>query len=154
MSREIGEPPPNRRHVGVRQAILGHAAMKFQRPHRRHDDRGVRREVARTALDVQELLGAEVRSEARLGDYDVGEPQRQVGCCQRIAAVGNVAERPAVHERRPSFQGLDQVGEYGILEEERHRAFGLEVGGVDRSAVFGGSHNHAGQARPEVLQIA
>ena len=55
------------------------------------------------------------------------EPEAEPRGHQRIAAVRDVAERPAVHQRRPAFEGLHQVGQDRILEQQRHRAGRLEV---------------------------
>ena len=78
---------------GVPRCVLLDAAVHLERAHRRDDDRGLRLEPAEPALDVEELLGAEVGAEARLGQHDVAEGEAQLGRDERVAAVRDVAER-------------------------------------------------------------
>ena len=47
----------------------------------------------------------------------------------------DIGERPAVHERRGALQRLHQVGLHGVLQQHRHRAVSLQVGGGDTAAV-------------------
>ncbi len=56
---------------------------------------------------------------------------------ERVAAVGDVAERAAVHQRRPALERLHQVRQDGVLEQQRHGARGLEIAGGDRLSVAG-----------------
>ena len=64
--------------------------------------------------------------------------------------MGDVGEGTAVDEGGSTFQGLDQVGLQGILQEGCHGALGLQVMGGDGGAVIGVSHHHAAQA---LLQV-
>ena len=64
----------------------------------------------------------EVGAEAGLGEHDVAEREAELGRHERVAAVGDVAERAAVHQRRPALEGLHQVGQDRVLEQQRHRA--------------------------------
>ena len=60
-------------------------------------------------LDVEELLRAQIRREARFRDADVAEREREPGGLDGAAAVRDVGERAAVQNRRSSFRGLHQV---------------------------------------------
>ena len=66
-------------------------------------------EAGLAALDVEELLGAEIGAEAGLRHHVVGELQRGLGRDHRVAAVRDVGERAAVDERRVVLQRLHQV---------------------------------------------
>ena len=131
--------PAQVHHPGLDRAeVLGaevgerHAAVVLQRSHRRDDHRDVGSQAGLAALDVDELLRAEVRPEPRLGDHDVGQPQAGTGGHHRAAAVRDVRERAAVHERRRTLERLHQVRRERVAEQGRHRAGGAEVAGGHR----------------------
>ena len=67
--------------------------------------------------------------------------------------MGDVAERSAVHQRRPALERLHQVREDGVLEQQRHGAGGLEVARPDRLPVAGHAHDDAGAAGLEIGQV-
>ena len=70
-----------------------------------------------------------------LGHHEVGELQRRPRRHHRVAAVGDVGERAAVHEGGVVLQRLHQVRLHRLREQHRHRAVGLEVA---RGAPAGG----------------
>src|SRR6185437_7609838 len=96
------------------------------------DDRGLRLEAAHAAFDIKELFYPEVGAEARFGDDDVGEGERRPGGENAVAAVGDVAKRSGVDERRPALERLDEVRPERILEEERHCAGSAQLARRDR----------------------
>jgi hypothetical protein len=53
--------------------------VELERSNGGHNHGGLRLELADPALDVEELLGDEVRSESRLGDDDFGYTQGRFG---------------------------------------------------------------------------
>ena len=108
------------------------AAVVLQGAHGGHDDRDVGTQAGLAALDVDELLGAEVGAEAGLGDHDVGQPQAGAGRHHRAAPVRDVGEGTAVHEGRRALQGLDEVGCERVAQQDGHRAVGTELAGGDR----------------------
>ena len=61
------------------------------------------------ALDVEELLGAEISAEAGLGDYIVAELERRRRRQHRITAMGDIGKRPTVDKHRVVLQTLDQI---------------------------------------------
>ena len=117
------------------RSASGHAAVVLQRAHGRHDHRHVGPQAGLAALDVDELLRAQVGAEAGLGDHDVGQPQAGPGGHHRVAAVGDVGERAAVHEGRRALEGLHEVGRERVAQQRGHRA----VGAAGRAAVTGAS---------------
>jgi hypothetical protein len=104
--------------------------MHLERAHGGDDHRGGRREAGLAALDVEELLRAEIGAEAGLGHHIVGELQRRARRDHRVAAMGDVGERAAMDEGRIALQRLHQVGLQRVLQQHRHRAVGLEVAAV------------------------
>ena len=150
---EVHQPTGERGHVRRSEIFLLDAAMHLERSDRGDDHRGLRIQLAEPALDVEKLLRAEIRAETRFGHHDVTEGQSEPGGHQRIAPVGDVPERTTVDQCGPALERLDQVWNDGILEQERHRAGGLEVGGGDRLPIAGEPDNDAGEPSLEVLQI-
>ena len=122
---QVGQALLQGLQVLVVQLRLGHAAVVLQRPNGGHDDHGRGLQPRQAALDVQELLGAQVRAEARLGDGVVRQPQGHLGGHDGVAAVGDVGEGSAVDEGGGALQGLDQVGLQRVLQQRRHGALGL-----------------------------
>ena len=128
------------------------AAVVLDRAHRRDDHRRVRLEARLAALDVHELLGAEVGAEAAFGDDVVGELERRLGRHDRVAAVRDVRERAAVDEGRVVLERLHQVRRERVLQERRHRAMRLDVARVDRLVVAGVADHDLAEALLEVLE--
>src|SRR5437773_10157642 len=62
----------------------------------------------------------------------------------------DIAERPAVHERRAALERLHQIWIDGVLEQQRHRALCLEIAGAHRALVAAQTHDDAGQPRFEI----
>jgi hypothetical protein len=112
-----------------------HAAVQLERAHRRDEHRAARREAAVAAVDVEELLGAELEREAGLGDDDVGIRERHARRGDRVRAVRDVGERTAVDERGHALRRLRQVRLDRIAQERRHRTDRLEIRRVDGRAV-------------------
>ena len=79
-------------------------------------------ETGHAALDVQELLRAQVRAEARLGDDIVAQLQGHAGGRDGVAAVGDVGEGAAVDKGGGALQRLHQVGLEGVLQQGGHGA--------------------------------
>ena len=130
-----------------------HAPVVLERPRRRHQHDAIGPESGVAALDIEELLGAEVESEPRLGDADLAELERQLRRDDGVAPVGDVGERPAVDHRRRALERLDQVGMDGVTQERRHRAGDLEILGEHRPAVEGEPEEDPSQSGLEVHQV-
>ena len=132
---EIGDALLERAEILRVDLLQIAAAVVLQRADGRddHHRRGTQSRLA--ALDVDELLGAEVGAEARLGHDVVGELQRRRGRQHRIAAVRDVGERAAVNERRIVLERLHEVRLQRLLEQYRHRALRVEIARADRRQV-------------------
>ena len=126
----FGKPALERAEVLGAEVLLVRAAVHLERPHRRDDHRGLGLQPAHATLDVEELLGAEVRAEPRFGDDDVGQRERRARGENAVATMRDVAERPGVDERRPTFERLHEVRTNRVLEQERHRSGGAQLAGA------------------------
>ena len=132
---------------------FGDAAVIFQRPHRRNDDRAGRGEPGVPALDVEEFLRPEVGAEPCLSDAVIPQLEGQLGRPDRVAAVGDVGKGAAVDEDRGVFEGLDEVRLNRVLHQGRHRPVRLQVAGVYRLIVVGPGDEDVPHPLFEVLQI-
>ena len=144
-----------RQHLGRKRSSGRHlvpAGVELERPHRGDDDGGVGHQSRRAALDVEESLGAHVRSESRLGDQVLtGVDPDQVGHHRRVA-VGDVAERAGMHEHRRVLEGLQQVGLDRVAHDDGHRPAALSCFGGDRLARRREPDDDPPETRPQVLQ--
>ncbi len=111
--------------------------MQFQRPDRGHDHHRVGLDARLAALDVHELLGAQVGAKAGLGHGIFGKPHGEFGGQHAVAAVGDVGERAAVDQRRVVLQRLHEVRLDGVAQQYGHRAVGLQIGGRDGLSLAG-----------------
>ena len=111
------------------------AARVLQRARRADEHRGARAQARLAALDVDELLGAQVGAEAGFRDDVVGELERRLRRDDGVAAVRDVRERTAVHERRRLLERLHEVRLERFLHEHRHRALRVQRLGTNRLVV-------------------
>ena len=153
MRVEVGEAAAQGVQVlGVR-VLHRDPAVVLERPVRGHDHGRVGAEAGEPALDVEELLRAEVGGEARLGQADLAELQRHAGGHHRVAPVRDVGEGPAVDEGGRALHGLHEVGMDGVAEQRGHGPRHPEGVRGHRLAVAGERHHHAPQPGPEVGEI-
>ena len=127
--------------------------MQFQRAHRRHDHRRLRRESGGAAFDVEELLRAEVRAEARFGHHIIRQAERRLGRNNRIAAVGDVGEGPAVNQRRVALHRLHEIGRQSLFQERRHGPRAVDVRRRNRRALPGVADDDLLQAPLQVGEV-
>ena len=153
MAGQIGGTGADSLGVRLGQVGLCHAAVGFQRPDGgdQHHGAGVEARVA--ALDVQELLSAQVRAKARLGDHIVRQFQAQLGGGDAVAAVGDVGEGAAVDDGGVVFQRLHQIGVDGVLQQGGHGARRADLARRHRLAVVGVGADDAGQPLFQVFQV-
>ncbi len=130
------------------------AAVHLERADGGDQHDAVRRNAGFAAFDVHEFLGAEIGTEARLGDDVVGKFQRGRRCQHRVAAVRDIGERPAVDERRRAFEGLHQVRRQSLLEQHGHGAVRFEIAGADWLAVAGIADHDTAEPLLEIVEIA
>ena len=128
--------------------------MVLERAHRRGDDGHVGNVARVAALDVPELLEADIGSEAGLGDVVVGELERDLVGHDRGLSDRDVGEGAGVHEAGLPLDGLEQVGVDGIAHPRGHRARHFEVFGGDRIALLVVGDHDLAHAPPEVRHVA
>ena len=129
------------------------AGVHLERAHGRDQHRGVGAHAALAALDVEELLGAHVGAEARLGHDVVGQAGRHAVRDHAAVAVGDVREGSRVHEYRGALGGLNESRIDRIAQHRSHRAGHLEVFGRDRLAGQARADADATQARAQVAEV-
>ena len=128
------------------------STMHLQGSNGGHDHDAIGSQARVTALDVEELLHPTVGSEAALGDHVVGQFQRDLIGDDGAVAMGDVSERPSVHEGRVMLQGLHERGLDSILQKDRHSTGTFQILGGHRLAVIGHADHDATQSLPEVKQ--
>ena len=146
-------PRSSAAHVGGVQLGLGYAAVVLERADGRDEHDAVRRDAGLAALDVHELLCAEIRAEAGLGDGDVSELHGETGRLNAVAAVRDVRERAAVHERRGALERLNEVRLDGVAHQRGHRALSVQVARIDWLAGKGVRDENVAEALLQVVEI-
>ena len=150
MAQQVRNAPLQRRQVLIRQLLLVQAAVHLQGAHRTDHDHCVRSQAGHAALDIQELLRAEVRAEAGFGHCIIAHAHSHAGRHHGVAAVGDVREGTAVHEGRGAFQRLDEVGLQRIAQQGCHGAGRLQISGGHGLVVIGIGYDDPAQA---LLQV-
>ena len=129
--------------------------LHLERAHRRDDHRGVGVEAGLAALDVEELLGAEVDAEARLGDDDTRRARAPSGWrATELQPWAMLANGPPWTKAGLLSSVCTRFGQQRLGEERRHRAVGLEVARGDRPAVAGLADDDRAEAALEVAEVA
>ena len=142
MTNQVGGTGLDGLEVGLVQVSLGHAAVALEGAHGGHQHAGTGCNACIAALDVQELLGTQVGTEACLGDGVVGQRKAQLGGQHAVAAVGNVGEGAAVNDGGVVFQRLDEVRVQCVLQQGGHGTGRADLTGRDGLAVVGvGAHD-------------
>ena len=108
----------------------------LERAHRADEHDAAGTQAAHAADDVEQLLHPHVRPESGLRDDVLAQPEAEKRRHQRRVAVGDVRERPAVHQARLALERLDQVRLDRVLEQHRHRAGGTQVFGGHGLGLF------------------
>ena len=117
------------------QLRLRHAAVIFQRAHRRDNNHAVRLQAAEPAFNVHKFLRAQIRAETRLGDRVVAELHRKPRRLYAVAAVRNIRKRSSVDKAGRIFQRLHEIRLYRVLHQGAHRALRLQIPRINRRAV-------------------
>ena len=149
----LSQPLATAAAILVLEVVLGDAAVHLERAHGGDDDGGCGIEAGLAALDVEELLRAEVGAEAGLRHHVVAQLERGLGGEHRVAAVRDVGERAAVDEDGVVLQRLHQVRHQRVLEQHGHGAVALEVGGLDRLPVARVADDDVAEPALEVLEV-
>ena len=109
MTGHVGATDAHGVEVLVLQIGHGNATVHLQRPQGSHQHYRRRLEARFAALDIEELFGAQVRAETRLGDHVVGKLEGRLGRHHRITAMGDVGERSAVNNGGVVLESLHQI---------------------------------------------
>ena len=144
------------RQRGARHHLWRAARVELERADRADDD-GARRPQPRVvALDVEELLAAHVRSEARLGEHVALWPhelERQLVGDDARVAVRDVGERSGVDERGRALERLHRRRLQSLHHQHGERAGDAEVVGGERRACLRVARDHPAEARAEVGEV-
>ena len=136
-----------------RQICLRNAAVVFQGTYRRHKHYRIRLQARLPAFDIEKLFRSQVSAEACLSDHVICQLQCRLGGSYGVAAMRDIGEGTAVHQRGRMLQRLDQVGLDGILQKRRHGAHRADVLRGHRPSVKGVSHHHAGKTLLQIRHI-
>eukprot|EP01137_Pigoraptor_chileana_P008991 Opistho-2@56591 len=130
------------------------AAVHLERPDGRdkHDAVGTKTTVP--ALDVEELLHSNVRTESSLcNNISVGTGEFEcdaIGNDRRVS-VGNVGKGTRVDKHGRSLEGLHEVGANGVLHKHSESTGNTEVVGGHRASRAARGDDHITQALAHVL---
>src|SRR6185312_4850787 len=80
------------------EVFLFDATMHLQGANGRDQNDAIWRKTRLAAFDVEEFLGAEIRSEPRFSHHVIGKLERRCRGNDRIAAVRNIGEGAPVNE--------------------------------------------------------
>ena len=103
--------------IGLLDEVEAYAAVHLQTLCGSHDDHQTGQEVSLAALDVEELLGTEVGTEACLSDDIVGEGHCHLRGEHTGTAVGDIGKGTAMDEGWGVFGGLHEIGIQSITQQ-------------------------------------
>ena len=147
MAQKVGKPRLERGKVLPPQLVLLQSAVHFERAHGGDHHARRRRKTGEAALDVEELLRAEVGAEARLRDDVIPHFERRFGRHDGVAPVRDVGKRPAVHEGGRPLERLHEVGLQGVFQQRAHGALRLQIARRDGLFFMVIRDDDAGKAR-------
>ena len=153
MAREVGKAAAERLIVVQTQIRLLLAAVAAQRADGGDQHHSGGTQTGEAALDVDELLRAQVRAEAGFCDHDIRQAEGRARRGDGVAAVGDIGEGTAVDEGGCSLQRLNEVWLDGLNQQGRGRAFGVQVAGGDGLVVKGPGDDDPRDAALQVGQV-
>ena len=133
--------------------ILGNSAVILESSYCSYDNCCGRLESCHSALDVNELLSAQISSETCFCYSVVSKLKSHLRSCYGVAAVSDVSERTAVDKCGCSFKGLYKVRLESILKKCRHSAFSLKVMSCNGLSIIGVSYDDLGKSFLQVGDI-
>ena len=151
MTQQVGHAGLECLEVLLVEVGLGDATVVLQRTSGRDDHDGAGANARHAALDVEELLGTQIGTEAGLGNGDIAKAHRHTRGHDGVAAVGNIGEGTAVDKRGRTLERLHQIGLERILEQGRHGTLSLKVTGANGLAGIAVADNNLAQALLEVI---
>ena len=135
------------------EVCFGNASVVLKGLDAGDDDDCVRMKLRHAALDIQELLSAQISAESRLGDRVVGDLESRPGRADRVAAVSDVGEGAAVNKSGSVLDGLDEVGGDGFLEKGHHGTGHLQGLCQNRLTLVIVSDHDAVKAPAEIFSV-
>ena len=151
MTQQVGHAGLEGLEVLLVEVGLGDATVVLQRTSGGDDHDGAGANARHAALDVEELLGTQIGTEAGLGNGDIAKAHRHTRGHDGVAAVGNIGEGTAVDKRGRALERLHQIGLERILEQGRHGTLSLKVTGANGLAGIAVADNNLAQALLEVV---
>ena len=127
MAVKVSQPVADALDILRLEILLIDTTVHLQPAKGSHEDGECRLEACRAALDIVELLCAEVCPEACLRDRVVGVRQCHAGGEDRVAAVGDIRKGTAVDEGRGMLGRLRQIGLDSVEEKDGDRTRYPEV---------------------------
>ena len=131
MTQQVGHAGLEGLEVFLVEVGLGDTAVVLKRAGSGDDHDSAGANARHAALDVEELLGTQIGTEAGLGNGDIAKAHRHTRGHDRVAAVSNVGEGTAVDKRGRALERLHQVGLERVLKQRGHGTLGLKVAGTD-----------------------
>ena len=150
MAHKVGGTGLDSFEIRLVQVSLGNAAVALEGTDSGHQHAGAGGDAGIAALDIQELLGTQICTEACLRDDVIGQREAELGGHDAVAAVGNVGKGAAVDDGGVVFQRLNEVRVKGILEQRGHGTGGTDVASRDGLAFVGVG---ADDLRQPLLQV-
>ena len=117
---EVLAAPGERLDILLAKVFLRDAALHLECLDGRDQHGGIGPQAGFAALDIEELLSAEICAETRFGHDVVGQLEASPGRHDRIAAMRDVRERPAVHQRRVVFHRLHEIRLQCVAQQHGH----------------------------------
>ena len=151
VTQQVGHASLECLEVLLVEVGFGDATVVLQRTSGRDDHDGAGANARHAALDIEELLGAQVGAKAGLGNGNIAKAHRHTRGHDRVAAVGNVGEGTAVDKRGRALERLHQIGLERVLKQRGHGTLGLEVAGTDGLAGIAVADNDLAQALLKIV---
>ena len=150
MTQQVGHASLECLEVLLVEVGLGDATVVLKRTSGRDDHDGAGANARHAALDVEELLGTQIGTEAGLGNGNIAKTHSHTRGHDGVAAVGDIGEGTAVDKRGRTLERLHQIGLERILEQCGHGTLGLKVAGTDGLAGKAIADDNLAQAFLEV----
>ena len=153
MPLKVGHARFKRLEILGLEVFLLDATMHLQGANGRDQNDAIWRKTRLAAFDVEEFLGAEIRSEPGLGHHVIGKLERRCRGNDRIAAVRNIGEGATVNESGRALERLHKVRRDRLLEQRGHGAVRLQVTRADRFAIARIGNDDVAEALFQIFEI-
>ncbi|CUN76796.1 Uncharacterised protein [Collinsella aerofaciens] len=151
MTQQVGHASLECLEVLLVEIGLGDATVVLQRTSGRDDHDGAGANARHAALDVEELLGTQIGTEAGLGNGDIAKAHRHTRGHDGVTAMSNVGKGATVDKRGRALERLHQVGLERVFKQRGHGTLSLKVTGADGLAGKAVADNNLAQALLEVI---